>query len=263
MARVITPVLKVASSPDAHVTLTGDGSWHLEVPAGAAGNYRIAQIDDYTGLPRRKFPWYPPITFSLRARASAENLPGTWGFGLWNDPFSLSLGLGGAMRRFPALPKAAWFFHASPPNYLSLRDDLPAQGFLAATFRSASVPAPVLAALSPGLILFTLPFVTRLLRRLARRLIRQDAVLAGASNGFITTDWHAYQIRWNQDNVIFSVDGEIRLDTPVSPRGPLGLVLWIDNQYAASPPNGKLSFGTQPSPEPAWIDIGDIQLVLP
>jgi len=58
----------------------------------------------------------PPCTFSLHARLSGTDLPGTWGFGLWNDPFGLSLGFGGQAARLPALPQAAWFMHASPPN---------------------------------------------------------------------------------------------------------------------------------------------------
>jgi hypothetical protein len=51
---------------------------------------------------------------------------------------------GTEMLRLPALPNTAWFFFASPPNYLSLRDDLPAQGALAAVFRSPRLPASLL-----------------------------------------------------------------------------------------------------------------------
>ena len=133
----------------AQVHALAPGAWRLEIPAGAAGRYRLAQVDDYHRLRRRDFPWRPPLRLSLRARASAPDLPGTWGFGLWNDPFSLSMGLGGAAQRFPALPNAAWFFFASPPNYLSFRDDLPAQGFLAATFQAPAIPAPLLGAGCP------------------------------------------------------------------------------------------------------------------
>jgi len=263
MHRKISPGLKAVCSPGSQVVPAGEEAWRLETPACAGGKYRLAQLDDYTGTPRRQFPWRPPLVFSLRARASAEGLPGTWGFGLWNDPFSLSLGFGGGTRRFPALPNTAWFFHASPPNYLSLRDDLPAQGFLAATFRSARLPAPLLAALSPGAVLFTLPPAARLLRRLARSLIRQDAVLVGENREYTPANWHEYQISWNQDSVVFTVDGATLLNTPVSPRGPLALVIWIDNQYAALPPTGRLSFGALPNPQPAWIEIADLSLALP
>jgi hypothetical protein len=263
MPRWISPNLKVVCSPGSQATLSVENTWHLEIPAGAGGKYRLAQLDDYSGKPRSQFPWQPPITLSLRARASAEALPGTWGFGFWNDPFSLSLGFGGGTRRFPALPNTAWFFHASPPNYLSLRDDLPSQGFLAATFHSAALPAALLAALSPGMALFALPPAARLFRRLGRRLIRQGAVVIGGNEEFTHSDWHEYQIAWGQDKVTFSVDGALILDTPAAPRGPLALVMWIDNQYAALPPTGRLAFGALPNPQPAWIEISELSLALP
>src|SRR4051794_9401484 len=49
--------------------------------------YADAQIDDYAGLARRRFPWRPPLRLTARARASGP-LVGTAGFGFWNNPFS-------------------------------------------------------------------------------------------------------------------------------------------------------------------------------
>ncbi|MDZ4158214.1 MAG: hypothetical protein U1B80_00340, partial [Anaerolineaceae bacterium] len=112
----------------------GENGWRLQTPEGTAQHYRWAQLDDYLNRSRAAFYWKPPFRLQLRARVSTLDLPGTWGFGFWNDPFNISLGLGGAARRLPALPNAAWFFHASPPNYLSLREDRPAQGLLGAAF---------------------------------------------------------------------------------------------------------------------------------
>jgi hypothetical protein len=233
------------------------GTWRLEIPAGIKGSYRLAQLDDYRLLPRRSFPWQPPLTLQLRARASSPDLPGTWGFGLWNDPFSLSLGLGGAAQRFPALPNAAWFFYASPPNYLSFRDDLPAQGFLAATFRSPSYPAPLLFMASFLIPLLLIPPVGSLARKLICRLIQQDA---GQINVDVVS-WHHYALEWRQGSVCFWVDGHLCLETNVLPNGPLSLVLWIDNQYAALPPGGRLAYGFLPNPQPAWIELADIAVV--
>src|SRR5574342_1167824 len=88
--------------------------------AGYSYAYRYAQIHDYFGLPRRKFPHHA-LTLRLSARTSSDAIPGTWGFGLWNDPFGLSLGFGGNPFRLPALPNAVWFFGASKENYLSFR----------------------------------------------------------------------------------------------------------------------------------------------
>jgi hypothetical protein len=250
------PDLRPNLTSGAQVMQTDEGIWHLEIPPGPKGHYRLAQLDDYSTLPRRAFPWRPPetggaLTMSLRARASARNLPGTWGFGLWNDPFNLSLGLGGASRRFPALPNTAWFFFASPPNYLSFRDDLPAQGALAATFQSPSLPVPALVAASPLLTFFFWSPTARLLRRLARRLIHQDAAVLSHD----PTDWHTYSLEWRKTGVLFRVDEATVFETPTTPNGPLSLVLWIDNQYAALPPRGRLAFGFLPNPEPAWIEI--------
>jgi hypothetical protein len=234
----------------ARVTRPSPDLWRLEIPAGPAGRYRLAQLDDYASRPRSRLPWRPPFTLALRARASAASLPGTWGFGLWNDPFGFSLGYGGN-QRLPALPNTAWFFYASPENYLSLRDDLPANGSLAAAFRSPHWPAwrYLLAALL--LPLLALPPLVRLARRLGRRYVQQDA----AALALDPADWHTYRLDWDANQVTFTLDGQAKLQTSVAPRQPLGLVLWIDNQYAALPPNGRLAYGTLSNPEPAWIEI--------
>lgn len=242
--------LSPRTTPGAQVIHTGDRLWRLEIPAGPAGRYRLAQLDDYAALPRRRLPWQPPFSLELRARASASALPGTWGFGLWNDPFSLSLGFGGG-QRLPALPNTAWFFFASPENYLSLRDDLPACGSLAATFRSPRWPAWRYALAAPLLPLMALPVLARWLRRLGRRTIQQEAV----SLALDPAAWHTYRLDWEAGRVTFSLDGQTVLATPVSPLGPLGLALWIDNQYAALPPGGRLAYSTLANPEPAWIEI--------
>jgi len=228
-----------------------DQCWHLEIPSGPEGRYRLSQLDDYSRLSRIAFPWSPPVLISLRARASHENIPGTWGLGLWNDPFSLSLGFGGGTRRFPVLPNAAWFFFASEHNYLSLRDDIPATGNLAATFQSKPVFAPLLALGALGLPLIALSPFVRQLRHLGRHFLKQDA----AKLAIEVTEWHHYEIEWNSERVIFRVDNQLVFQTATSPFGPLGMVIWIDNQYAALPPNRKLAYGTLANTEPTWIEI--------
>ena len=228
----------------------------MQIPAGPAGTYRLAQLDDYTVLPRRSLPWKPPLRMQLRARLSAGDLPGTWGFGLWNDPFSLSIGLGGMSRRFPALPQAAWFFYASPLNYLSFQDDLPGHGLLAATFASVKFPAWLLALGSLGLPLTLLPPLGRRLRRFTCRFVRQ-----GASQLVLDpVDWHTYELDWTQAEVVFCVDGERVFSTSVVPGSPLGLVLWIDNQYAAWSPDGRLRYGFLPCGDQAWLEIREFRL---
>lgn len=232
-----------------------EGIWRLEIPAGARRTYRLAQLDDYARLPRGRFPHRPPLTLSLRARSSAADLPGTWGFGLWNDPFGLSLGFGGAAARLPALPNAAWFFQASPPNHLALREGLPAQGFFAATLRSPALPALLFAPLAPLLPLLAVRPLSRLVRRLAARFIRQDgAPLAVEADG-----WHVYTLQWTDAGCHFFVDRQEVLHSRIAPRPPLALVLWIDNQFAAWTPEGRIRWGLLDTPA-AWLEMADLRL---
>jgi len=191
----------------------------------------------------------------VRVRVSDADLPGTWGFGLWNDPFTASLGLAGTARRLPALPQAAWFFYASPPNHLALHDTHPAQGLLAATFASRRIPALLLAVALPVVPLLAWPLTARWLRRVARRFVAEDALRLDLD----PTDWHSYRLEWRADGVSFVVDGESCFSTPVAPCDPLGLVLWIDNQYAAFPPDGRLRFGISPNPS-AWVELADLAI---
>ncbi|MHB0989533.1 MAG: hypothetical protein ACYC3P_12865 [Bellilinea sp.] len=232
------------------------GGRRLSIPGGNAKNYRLAQLDDTRNLRRRDFRWQLPCTLTLRARVSDSDLPGTWGFGLWNDPFSASLGLGGSTRKLPALPNAAWFFHASPTNALSLRNDLPANGFLAAGFSSRNLslflyPPAVLAA-----PLLAWRVTARMLRRAARRWIREDSTRLNHD----PTAWHDYRLDWRLAGVSFQVDGQSVLESSLALRGRLGLVIWIDNQFAAFKPDGTLKYGVQENPTPAWLEIADLNI---
>jgi hypothetical protein len=250
------PALKPNKTSGSLVENTSAGAWRLEIPSGAKGRYRLAQVDDYDALPRQAFPWRAPFRLSLQARASSENIPGTWGFGLWNNPFGMAILKGAEMLRIPTLPNCAWFFFASPPNYLSLRDDLPARGGLAATFRSPRLPSLMMVLGAPALPLLLWRPAARMLCRLARRFVHQDAVELAHS----PLEWHTYALSWRPEEVTFWVDDEIVLVTDIAPYGPLGLVIWVDNQYAALTPEGRVAFGTLENPQPAWIEFRDLEL---
>ena len=248
--------LKIHHTPKAEVRAgMKTGCWHLEIPAGPQGSYRLAQLDSYTARPRIAFPHQPPLTLNLRARVSDSQIPGTWGFGLWNDPFSFSLGFGGGTRRFPALPNAAWFFCASPQNHLSFRDDLPANGFVAQTFQASKTPSPLLALGALGFPLLLWSQLARRLRPIFRRVIRDDSCALNVN----ITQWHSYTLEWHRERVTFKVDNHT-FETAVTPKAPLGLVIWIDNQYAAFRPDGKISYGTLASSQPAWLEIEGLSL---
>ena len=258
--------LKPHFTPSASVEEISSESSHylLTIPAGKADKYRDAQLDDYAQITRRRFPHRPPITISLSARTSSKNIPGTWGFGLWNDPFGLSIGYGGKPWRIPALPNAVWFFGASEENYLSFREPAgfdtggkyarPTQpavnGFLAQSFRSPKFhPLLVLA----GLVF---PFSRKLTRRLMSKVIAED----GISLDIDTTDWHRYRFEWGEKRVSFEVDEVQVFESAASPNPSLGLVIWIDNQYAAFTPEGKIGFGVLENPEPAWLEVKNIEI---
>ena len=235
----------------------GNTSWTVDIPAGREGKYRLAQLDDYHGLARNSYPWSAPMRINLSAKASSQTIPGTWGFGLWNDPFGLAV-IQGTRARLPTLPNAAWFFFASDMNYLSFQNDLPASGQLAATFSS---PGRLPINLLIGLPIFSLVFVPAIARRLRRWLgnyVKQDS----ATFDFDPTEWHSYEIEWRLESVTFRVDGLVIKQTKIVPRENLGLVIWVDNQYARWLPNGRFGYGTLANTDAAWLKIEDLELTL-
>lgn len=234
------------------VTPQPDG-WRLSLGAADSG-YQLAQLDSYASTPRRHFSLRAPLHIQLRARASHAQLPGTWGFGLWNDPFGFSLGLGGNSQ-LPALPNAAWFFFASPRNHLSLDNALPGHGALAAAYRAARIPSLLLAPALLALPLLAWPTAGRGLRHVASHVIRQ----AAHAMPHDACEWHTYEIDWQANQLELCVDGHSQLRTPLSPHGPLGLVLWLDNQYAAWLPSGRMHYGTEPATN-SWIEISNLQV---
>lgn len=239
--------LQTRHSPGTNVSPITNG-FRLSIPSGDAKEYRIAQLDDYAMLARKDLPHRPSLSLSLRARASSESVPGTWGFGLWNDPFGLSIGFGGNPFRIPALPNVIWFFHASQENYLSFSDK-PGDGLLTQAFRSPVFPIGRLARVG-----ITLPFSRTKARALMSDVVEEDGVRLSVD----VTEWHAYKLEWSPTRSAFWVDDVLVLETSISPRSPLGLVIWIDNQYAAWHPNGKIGLGVLENTEPAWLEIKDL-----
>ena len=251
------------STPGTQIEEISRNSAHyrLTIPSGKADRYRLAQLDDYALLSRRQFPHASGLSLSLSARTSSDSLPGTWGFGLWNDPFGLSLGFGASRFRLPALPNAVWFFGASEENYLSFKEGqsqggqpqgfVPTHGFMAQTFRSPKFHPLLIPA---GM---ALPFSRKTTRRMLGRVIEED----GASLSVDPRQWHGYRLTWSLNRVLFEVDDIQVFESPVSPHPPLGLVIWIDNQFAAFTPEGKIGFGVLENPEPAWLEVKDVELI--
>ena len=167
-----------------------------------------------------------------------------------NDQFGLSIGFGGSPRRLPALPNAIWFFHASTENHLSFGDN-PGNGFLAQAFRSPVFPLGRL--LKVGV---TFPFSRIKAREYMGQIVEEDGVRLETD----VTQWHGYRLEWSPKRSTFWLDDTLVLETSVSPRPPLGLVIWVDNQYAAFTPEGKLGFGILENTEPAWLEVEGLKL---
>ena len=213
--------------------------YRLEIPSLPKRQYGLVQLDNYMHLSRPKFPHRPSVRLQMEAKVSRNALPGTWGFGFWNDPFSFGFGAGGMTKLLPVLPNAAWFFYGSHPNCLSLRDDLPGAGFHMKTFRSPLLPSIFSVLALPILPLLLWPAAARYLRSIAGKLVEEDARTVSVD----VTGWHQYQVEWNPDRVTFAVDQQECFCTRVSPQGALGLVIWIDNQYFCFNPDGRIRFG--------------------
>jgi hypothetical protein len=254
-----------ASDLDAYWRRYVTGAGHLE-PTGASlrfvtrgattRQYSNAQIDDYQGLARRRFPWNPPLRLTVRARFShpagrqPTSLQGTAGFGFWNDPFLMT------GRRLPALPGAAWFFYASAPSNMKLDLDVPGHGWKAATLDARRATAAALVPLAPLAVL--LMNVDALYRRLWPPI--QRALRVGEANLQVgMTRWHTYVLEWGVETARFTVDGQPVLAAP-APRGPLGFVMWLDNQYLVATPQGRFRWGVLDAPGEQWMEVERLQI---
>jgi hypothetical protein len=210
--------------------------------------YADAQIDDYSGLARRHFPWRPPLRLTVRARTSGP-LTGTAGFGFWNNPFSP---LGGR----PALPVAVWFFYASPPSDMPLALGVPGYGWKTACIDATQPAALAWAPLAPLVILANRS--PALYRRVWPR-VQRSLRIREAPIGLLAQQWRTYVIEWRSDIARFSVDSEIVLETRTPPRGPLGFVAWIDNQWMRVTPRGGLGWGLLDA-EAQWLDLAEVRI---
>jgi hypothetical protein len=229
----------------------------LTVPPRSS-SYADAQVDDYRNLPRKQFAWNPPLHLTLRARASHAEPIGTLGFGFWNDPFTLSLGQGGAARRFPAAPQALWFFYGSPPNDFSFSKDVPGSGWKAASLTSPRIPSLFLAPIAVGAIaLAQIPGIRRPIMRTAQRAVRASERLLDVP----LHQWHHYELRWESQRALFLVDGNLELEAFNPPYGPLGFIAWIDNQFLIASPEGGFRFGIIPISEQQWLELSDIRVL--
>jgi hypothetical protein len=219
----------------------------------SSGEYTNAQIDDYQGLSRGQFPWRPPLDLTVRAYFSHAQgeLRGTAGFGFWNDPFLMT------ESRVPTLPRAVWFFYASPPSDMKLDLGTPGRGWKATTIdalRPVSLPLALLA--PPAVLLMNVPSLYRALWPTIQRALNVRETPLSVT----MSDWHTYTLAWRAERTTFSVDGEVVLDGAPSPRGPLGFVMWLDNQYMILKPWGRFGWGLLDAPGRQWLAVDHLAI---
>jgi hypothetical protein len=229
---------------------SGDSTVRLVTQDARTGVYSDAQLDDYHSLPRRQWPWRPPLQMQARARASHSSLVGTAGFGFWNDPFTLSGGV-------TALPEAVWFFYASPPSDMALVPDVPGWGWKAAVVHAARADA-ILQSVPTAIAVLWARLTGR--TQTAARWVQRISGAHEAPLNLDWTDWHTCELEWRGDTAMFRVDGNQVLRAPDPPRGPLGFVTWVDNQFAVATPRGQFRFGTLNAPGRQWLELDWIDI---
>ena len=226
--------------------------WRLELKPTKSG-YSNSQIDDYGYCKRRAYSWQAGTRLKLSARFShpCGDIVGTAGFGFWNVP------LGDMRKVWPALPRVTWFFYASAPTNLPLPMDGPGRGWFVSTLDVTSFAAIGLTPLAPALLLLN---NVRPIRKRVWPAIRRRLNISYAQIAADMEQWHTYELIWLPEGCQFLIDGETIMNTHVSPRGPLGFVAWIDNQYMIATPNGRFGWGTKPIVKNQWLKIADLEL---
>ena len=99
------------------------------------------------------------------------------------------------------------------------------------------------------------PFSKKKAWGLMGKIVEED----GSCLGVDVAEWHGYRFEWSPMRSALWVDDSLMLETSISPRPPLGLVIWIDNQFAAWRPNGKIGFGVLENEE-CWLEVTDLTL---
>lgn len=239
-----------------HRTQTGRGlvtqaaaTWHLSLPPAARSRYHDAQISSYARPGR--FALQPPLSITLTAWRSGGDIRGTAGFGLWNHPFAP----GEVSAR---LPRAAWFFYGSPPNDMPLALDVPGYGWKCAVMDAANAAFLSLLPTAPvGFLLMRQPSLYRRLWPVAQRALKVAEHHLGDD---IPAQRHRYRIDWLADAVLFRLNDTTIFETRLSPRGSLGFIAWVDNQYAVVTPQGRFGFGLLDVPHAVGLGLADLAI---
>jgi hypothetical protein len=238
----------------------------LSLEATDPRGYSNAQLDDYHQ--NGQMMWQPPVRLFVRVRFShpQARLGGTAGFGFWNDPFGMTksvrplwpskMGQNSSWLPRIRLPQAAWYCFASPPSEMLFAQGVPGFGWKAATLDASRPLARVLLPFAPlGMLACRWSWLYRRLWPLAQHVLKIDEALVPVA----MDAWHDYCFVWESDRIRFFVDDEVVFNTRFAPRGPLGFVAWIDNQYMVATPQGRLRHGVVATGA-QWMELASLQV---
>ena len=161
------------------------------------------------------------------------------------------------MKRLPTLPRALWFFFSSPPSNMALALDVPGPGWKAATINAWRWLFLLLAPTAPvAMPLMRIRSLYRLLWPIGQRAIGVHETLLMVD----MTEWHTYRLEWYIGAARFWVDDHLVLTTDQAPRGPLGLVIWKDNQAMAISPWSLPRHHLVACNEEQWMEVADLRI---
>jgi hypothetical protein len=144
------------------------------------------------------------------------------------------------------------------PDSVSGITRLPGPGWKAATLDATRPQFLALAPTAPiGFLLMRIPALYRRLWPLGQRAVGVSEHLLDTA---LLSERHTYSLEWQGEGITFTVDGQTVHQTPSAPRGALGFIAWIDNQYAVVTPQGHFGWGLLPVEREQALVIHDIHI---
>jgi hypothetical protein len=104
-----------------------------------------------------------------------------------------------------------------------------------------------------------LPGVERLAARLGQRRVGGGDLMLPP---FDLTAWHEFDLAWDEGGARFGIDGAtVAVFGPAAtPRGPLGFVAWIDNNWTALEADGRYRGGRLAAPGRQWLELARVAI---
>ena len=142
-------------------------------------------------------------------------------------------------------------------HHATLDAEAPGNGWKASTLDATRLPFFLLLPTAPLAIpLMNIRSMYRILWPLGQRALGIHEATVEAP----MTQWHSYEIDWAAKEARFKVNGQEILRCASSPRGPLGFVMWLDNQYAIATPWGSFGHGLLETHGKQWMEVQSLSI---